>query len=634
MKKKKFNRQLISRIKNTLSNDEAIQFKKFEEKQISNKLKVNLSSTLKNIIKRIKINKINQQKLVYSKIIYYNLSKYNSSPQDKNIMIVNDLIKCKTCHFLAKFKEYLITDFVDEFFRKIYSKNESYKRIPKIYNYYKNYLKFFCVPTFIVPFANRIIKNYGELKAEYFYKIINQNNNLDKKNSKRNEIILDKKIINDNNYNQFLETNLDFNFKQPGKIVFTKSIKNSIDNIDINDFSLSDNKLNELPQNEGESIVKIFGNDDEDDTILLDNDSLFSIINEIKDRQKEQNSNRKPKIKEKTLKIDSNINNKRNTIIEEISNHTSKNIKTRNNIINKNILCLEKSNTCMNNLNLGRLKDMIYSPKSNNRKGMFFHKKDNNNRTERYLSPNEGKINTERNRNILNSIIVNINININPNNQTINNNLKTENNKFNNNFVYKSPSHNITKSKKMFTFSPSVFSRVNNNIDKPLLSSRNEESKKSNYIRIIKKTDNYNNMTLQTDRNKRSNEMKKIKTLSSLESLGYSKNNNINTNKNKIPYCKRNCKDKNIQKENIKNNKIAINKNGVYSKNKSKNINLDTYFSPNQIKKNYELNSINDNENINYNKNFVYHKQVNNIIISPMNKNNKLNKLYIGLKKE
>ena len=58
MKKKKFNRQLISRIKNTLSNDEAIQFKKFEEKQISNKLKVNLSSTLKNIIKRIKINKI------------------------------------------------------------------------------------------------------------------------------------------------------------------------------------------------------------------------------------------------------------------------------------------------------------------------------------------------------------------------------------------------------------------------------------------------------------------------------------------------------------------------------------------------------------------------------------------------
>ena len=131
-------------------------------------LKVNLSSTLKNIIKRIKINKINQQKLVYSKIIYYNLSKYNSSPQDKNIMIVNDLIKCKTCHFLAKFKEYLITDFVDEFFRKIYSKNESYKRIPKIYNYYKNYLKFFCVPTFIVPFANRIIKNYGELNAEYF----------------------------------------------------------------------------------------------------------------------------------------------------------------------------------------------------------------------------------------------------------------------------------------------------------------------------------------------------------------------------------------------------------------------------------------------------------------------------------
>ena len=629
MKKKKFNRQFINRIKNILPKDEAIQSNKFEEQQqIINKLKVNLSSTLKNTIKRIKLKRIKQQKILYTKIIYNNLSKYNSSPKEKNVMFINDLIKCKSCHFLAKFKEYLITDFIDEFLRKTYSKNESYDRIPKIYNYYKNYLKYFCKPTFIVPFANRIINNYGELNAQYFYKINNQNNNLEKKNSEHNRKIVDKKIIDDKNYKQFSETNLDNDFKHSEKIVFTKSIKNSIDNIDTNDFSLSENKLKDLPENERESIVEIFGNDEDDDNILLNNNSLFLIVNEIKDKLKEENSIAKPKIKEKTLKIDNSINNKKNTFINTTINNKSTNIKTRNNNLNKNIPSFEKSNTCMNNLHLKELKNMIYSPKSNNKKGMFFHKKDNNNKTERYLSPNEGKINTERNRKILNSIIVNINININSNHQTINNNLKTESNKLNSNFVYKSPSHNINKSKKMFTFSPKISPRLNNNIDKPLLSSRNEESKKSNYIRIIKKTEDYNNMTIQTDRNKRNNEMKKIKTLSRLESYTYLKN--YNCNKNKIPYCKQNCKDKSLKKEISKINKIPINKNEVYSRNKSKNFNLNTYFSHNQLSKNNENNTINDNETINCNKKFVYHKQINNTILSPLNKNNKSNKRFFS----
>ena len=620
MKGKKFNRQFINRIKNILPNDEVIQSNKFEEQQMISKLKVNLSSTLKNAIKRIKLKQIKQQKFLFPKVIYNNLSKYNSSPKEKNVMFINDLIKCKSCHFLARFKEYLITAFVDEFLRRTYSKTESCERIPRIYNYYKNYLKYFCKPTFIVPFANRIINNYGELNAQYFYKINNQNNNLEKKNSEHNRKILDKKIIDDKNYNQFSETNLESNYKQNDKILFTKSIKNSIDNINTNDFTLSENKLKDLSENERESIVEIFGNDEEDDNNLLNNNSLFLIVNEIKDRLKEENINEKPKIKEKTLKIDSKINNKKNTFINTTTNNKSKNIKTRNNNLNKNIPSFEKSNTCKNNLHL---EGLIYSPKSNDKKGMFFHKKDNNNKTERYLSPNEMKINTERNRNIPNSIIVNINININSNHQTINNNLKTENNKLNSNFVYKSPSHNITKSKKLFIFSPIVSPRVNGDVDRPLLSSRNEESKKSNYIRIIQKTDDYNNMTIQTDNNKRKNEMKKTKILSRLQSYTYLKN--YNCNKNKIPYCKQNCKDKSVKKEVNKKNKIPINKKEVYSRNKNKNFNLNTYFSQNQLRKNKENITINDNEN---NKKFVYQKQINNTILSPMNKNNKLNKRF------
>ena len=85
-----------------------------------------------------------------------------------------------------------------------------------------------------------------------------------------------------------------------------------------------------MSENERESVVEIFGNDEEDDNNLLNNNSLFLIVNEIKDRLKEENINEKPKIKEKTLKIDSNINNKKNTFINTTTNNKSKNIKTRN----------------------------------------------------------------------------------------------------------------------------------------------------------------------------------------------------------------------------------------------------------------------------------------------------------------
>ena len=112
---------------------------------------------------------------------------------------------------------------------------------------------------------------------------------------------------------------------------------------------------------------------------------------------------------------------------------------------------------------------MIYSPKSN-KKGVFFLKKDNNNKLIRYLSPKEGKDKMERIPKNQNPIIVNINININTNQESIRNNK----NILNSNLIYKSPSHNISKSKKMFYFSPISTLILNNYInDILLLSARN-----------------------------------------------------------------------------------------------------------------------------------------------------------------
>jgi hypothetical protein len=63
----------------------------------------------------------------------------------------------------------MINDYVDEFVKRIYLPNESTERIPKIANYYKNYLNFFCNPMFRNFKVNNIIQSYGDHKAELYY---------------------------------------------------------------------------------------------------------------------------------------------------------------------------------------------------------------------------------------------------------------------------------------------------------------------------------------------------------------------------------------------------------------------------------------------------------------------------------
>ena len=630
MPKTKFNGQIKNLIKDDSEKINIIQKNNFEEKENPNKLKVKLSPTLKySLRKSIKKELTDSSKYSTLTIISKNLKKYNSTPEVKNVMAINNLIKCKSCHFLAKFKDYLIINYIEEFIRRVYSKKESLERIPKLYNYYKNYLKFFCRPIFLVPFANQIIKNYADFNADYFYK-----SNLEKKRLKIEKKILDNKINKDenNNYNNIIIEQS----KPVGKTVFTKSIKNSIDNINIDDFSLSEKKIKKFSQNEGESIVKIFGNDEDETNLLLDNNSLLLMINEIKDVKEGKSSNKKPVIKEKNIKLKNDIDNSnaisKNIFKESSKNNNLKTVKNRNNKRNSN---LQQSNTYINSLQFGSLKDIIYSPKSN-KKGVFFVKKNNNNKNNRYLSPNTGKINSETTQKNTNSIIVNINININSNQEKINNKINTYNNMTNTNIENKSPHHQIPKIKKIFSFSPISSKDITNfKYDKPLLSSRNEESKKKNYIKIINKNNEYNNIIINTDRNLRNNEKQKTRNINKIDSLDFFKSHNLTSNKNNILYNREKSIKENIREENlIKDKNEKINK-GLNS-GKSNGINKNVYFSPNKFCKNVNLNNGRNNQKIknNENKKFVYHKKSNYEIGSPLNKNGKFAKKFFHVKKE
>ena len=108
------------------------------------------------------INSTNK-KISFSQIIKSNLQMYNITNEEIGIIKINDIIDTKNCHLVAIFKDYLISDYIDEFLRRIYHKNEIKERIPKFEGYYKNYLTFFCNIIFSDFFSNYILQLFSNI---------------------------------------------------------------------------------------------------------------------------------------------------------------------------------------------------------------------------------------------------------------------------------------------------------------------------------------------------------------------------------------------------------------------------------------------------------------------------------------
>ena len=83
---------------------------------------------------------------------------------------INILIKKRKSHYLSKYNDYLIYDYIIEFFRKKYQLKDSLDKLSKLAKYYKSYLSFFCRPFCTNFYYNRLLDNYFDNKAENFYK--------------------------------------------------------------------------------------------------------------------------------------------------------------------------------------------------------------------------------------------------------------------------------------------------------------------------------------------------------------------------------------------------------------------------------------------------------------------------------
>ena len=162
-------------------------------------------------------------------LINNQLQKYNSTPLQKNIMIINDIIETKTNHFLAIFKDFLITDYIEEFLKRYFTIDECEELIPKFYLYYKNYLKFFCRGFFIDFKANKIVQDNGEYQAELYYNnnycSRNTRNRKNKKEDNNSESIQSKSKSKSETTQENKNNNTNLSKINKIKIIFSKSIR-------------------------------------------------------------------------------------------------------------------------------------------------------------------------------------------------------------------------------------------------------------------------------------------------------------------------------------------------------------------------------------------------------------------------
>ena len=302
--------------------------------------------------KEINIAKISSK--IKAKISYLiprkNLEKYNSTPNLKNIMLINDLIESKETHFIATFKDFLISDFHEEFLRRYFLFHETKEILPKFYQYYKNYLNFFCKGIFCDFYLNEVMQEYGECQAEFYY---NKNYGHKERNKKK-----EKKDLNEleHNHNELSESENNSNNNNNINIrsIFSKSIKYSIDiiqNSKINENQKDLSNIKPLNYTKENSITLPDDSSVSYNDIITNQNSLRFIINMIKNKN-ELNK----KIKNKKSEIISNknrnkINNENN--INYLINNNYKKIMNNN---NKNILNKKETQTLSKTNSNGNIK--------------------------------------------------------------------------------------------------------------------------------------------------------------------------------------------------------------------------------------------------------------------------------------
>ena len=414
-------------------------------------------------------------------------TKHNCTDENFHKYISNILIDNIDCHMVSIFKENMLTDYIDEFLRRLYKPKESKERIPKFSKYYKNYLMFFCKPTFRNFRINKIINKNGEKKAEIYYKN-NYQGGKSQEDDENNGFAQSSSSDENKNSHKNKKENIESlkNLEQ----LFDESLKEKIENVTVMTSMNSsiNNTINLKIDNEKIEVFSENKCDKSNDTTLHD---IMDIIKKKKHRKNSMSRNEKTdmqKIKKDLIKSK-----------EEKNNEIIKSIKNNENNSYKNIRKKSKNNDKKINININNILNAKYGS---------------------HFLLNQGYLN-KNSKDKIRKIIKSNHININNNN----NNKNLINKNYNENDLY-------------INISPTSFTNHNNkninneiNINKPKNKSTSQNKKKSNKKIII----NNNSSDILYKNNSNNNNKKKNKSKSRNKNIGFlyketytNDNNNIN----------------------------------------------------------------------------------------------------------
>ena len=599
-----------------------------------------------------------------------NIQKYKSSPEEFNILMIDNLINLKENHLISVFKDNIISANENEFLRGSFNLNDCIEVLPKFYDYYRNYLMFFCKPTFNNFYINETIQEYGEKQAEVYYK-----NNYVTKRQKAKMNNIDDKNIEDDDKSSKLESsdNNSKNDNETSFVSFRTFFSNSVESMIKKGINLMKKKEE---KNKDLSSIKPVKNDSEENTIYLPDNSTVSIediitkkssikniidlmqrkkIHKIRNNKKDLSNHKE---KEKEIKKKGIIIIDKKKLIEGRNLFNRKRFnsfsKTTLNILDKNKKQRQNSNF---NLNTNNNKPQ---PNSNYLKyaGVFKQNKyiKINNIPKIKVSSNDLILSPLRNIkprkksfNKIPSFKTNENIcnfNLTTRNQNINN-LKNSKPKNNNNIPKTNKINLPLKIKNFYRKIKNITNNSNSSIQSSICkttNNRNNSTNPSNKNKNIINRTNYNF-------NKNRKYIKKSKVLPLLspnsknnlvhnKSLSYSTINNCNINinnniilSNNYIYNNKYLCLHNSQKQ------LSLSNNNNKSKSKEKNVNKNNNTKQNKVKKSIPLTSRNIKINLdkfkteqNLVNTLINQGSSNKIIIRNRNDKNENNiKIYIYL---
>ena len=231
-------------------------------------------------------------------------------------LIMENLIFNKNSHLVSVFKDYMILDYIEELLKRYYLKKESFDRLPKFAVFYKNYLKFFCLPLIKESFSNNLIYIRFEKKAEFFYK-----ENYKNKKSNNNSSEQDIGLCEDSESSTPSENKNNGN-NRIDKTLFSKTIRKKIERYSPINTSMT------LPEN-GSKLKK----DDSGLLITYSNEnSLYNLLKELDINKLLNNNNKKNKAQSLDhKKVNKKIKNNKSLLNDNNKNNNYFNLNKENN---------------------------------------------------------------------------------------------------------------------------------------------------------------------------------------------------------------------------------------------------------------------------------------------------------------